>query len=147
MLIVPNYPNYKAYLLAVEMLFFWSSGEGMAKLHFLSDFLNVFSNQLTSILQWINFAFLMNNRISLIIIVFYPRRYKAIILDLKQKTYNDFIERVLAKIACDFLRTCKKKKAVLCSEHTVYKFFLYRLATLNESMYLIVIRTCNSQNK
>jgi len=44
MLIVPNYPNYKAYLLAVEMLFFWSSGEGMAKLHFLSDFLNVFSN-------------------------------------------------------------------------------------------------------
>ena len=53
----------------------------------------------------------MNNRISLIIIVFYPRRYKAIILDLKQKTYNDFIERVLAKIACDFLRTCKKKKS------------------------------------
>ena len=35
----------------------------------------------------------MNNRISLIIIVFYPRRYKAIIMDLKQKTYNDFIER------------------------------------------------------
>lgn len=48
--------------------------------------------------------------ISLKIIAFYPRSYKAIIMDLKQKTYNGFIERVLAKIACDFLRTCKKKQ-------------------------------------
>ena len=63
----------------------------------------------------------MNNRISLIIIVFYPRRYKAIIMDLKQKTYNDFIERVLAKIACDFLRTRKKK--LYYAQSTLYISF------------------------
>lgn len=85
----------------------------------------------------------MNDRISLEIIAFYPRSYKAIIMDLKQKTYNGFIERVLAKIACDFLRTCKKKQYYAQSTLCI-KFFLYRLGTLNESMYLIVVWTCNS---
>ena len=45
----------------------------------------------------------MNDRISLKIIVFYPRSYKAIIMALKQKIYDGFIESVLGKIAYDFL--------------------------------------------
>ena len=52
----------------------------------------------------------MNDRSSLKIIVFYPRNYKAIIMALKQKIYDGFIEKVLGKTACDFLRTCKKKQ-------------------------------------
>lgn len=51
--------------------------------------------------------------ISLKIIAFYPRSYKAIIMDLKQKTYNGFIERILAKIAVTFLERVRKSSVML----------------------------------